>query len=156
MTFFFPSRTVPFSISGKLNNPPSWAGATEKVEGPTPGPLPRCSVSILAVGTKHSRAPPGLANGASALQRAGRGWHLENTPGPWAPPWDGERQSEPASRAVSLPALHWTVEAQGLQSAPSAKRKLPCPPAHQLYFWADWTQSPGWDPEAVGPAGPQV
>ena len=70
-------------------------------------------MSILAVGTKHSRAPPGLANGASALQRAGRGWHLENTPGPWAPPWDGERQSEPASRAVSLPALHWTVEAQG-------------------------------------------
>ena len=84
----------------------------EEVEGPTPGPPPRCSVSILAVATKYSRAPPGLANGASALLRAGGG-------GAWKTPlahgllqgMERGRVSRPAGQCL-CPALHWTVEAQ--------------------------------------------
>lgn len=67
-----------------------------------PGPCPRCSVSILAVVTKYSRAPT-------------RGWLMDHLPGKvevalgkhllaGAPPGDGEKQSELASRAVSLPS----------------------------------------------------
>ena len=129
----------------------------EEVEGRTPGPLPRCSVLISAMVTKHSRAPPGLASGASVLQRAGGGWRLENTLGPWAPPGDGEQQSEPASRAVSLPSS--ALDRGGMRVCSQAllqKGNCLVPLAHWLYFWADWTQTPPWDPEAVGPPGPWV